>query len=118
MKKLIPLTLVASLLSPISSSAQETSGPAIVLPTAMPCNTAEFVLEKLDKEFQEKPVGLANGVVYGADGTPRPGQMVIWKNNSTTTFTVTFTPQGTDLMCFVLTGKDLEFLSTVLGDAI
>jgi hypothetical protein len=84
----------------------------------MPCNTSELVIDILQEKYNEEPVGLGMGSIYGPDGKPRPGQLVIWKNNTTKTFTVTFTPQDTDLMCFISSGKDLTFLIGALGDSI
>ena len=116
MKKLMMLAMLG--LMPVSTVVAQEEVKPLVLPITMPCNLTSVIFDILDEKFQETPIALANGSVYGPDGKPVPGQILLWNNTESTSYTVTFTPTGTDVTCFLTSGKDLEFMYSMLGDAI
>jgi len=109
--------MAALLLIPLSANAQE-NDTSVILPLTMPCDTSDKIFDILQNKYNEEPVGIANGTIYDNGGKPRMGQIVIWRNSKGTSYTITFTPLGTDVMCFLSTGKEMQILPKALGDAI
>ena len=116
MKKLMMIAILG--LMPFNVAiAQEETKP-LILPITMPCNLSSVIIDILDEKFQETPIALANGSVYGPDGKPVPGQILLWHSTESTGYTVTFTPAGTEVTCFLTSGKDFELMYFTPGDAI
>ena len=102
MKKLLTIAIAA--LFPISATAQ-----SFPLPTGILCSDMETSLEMIQK-YEEDPLLLGDANIFTNDGQIRSGQMTLWFNSNTKSFSLMFTPQGTSYMCLMLSGQNLDQL--------
>jgi hypothetical protein len=102
MKKLLTIAIAA--LFPISATAQ-----SFPLPTGALCSDMETSLKMIEK-YDEDPMLLGDANIFTSNGQIRPGQMTLWFNSNTKSFTLMFTPQGTSYMCLMLSGQNLDQL--------
>lgn len=107
MTKLAKLFLGLGLVMATSlASAQERT--AQPFPFMGLCGTPEAVLLLLQEEYGEIPFAQGPGAVSSLDGTPLPGNMVLYVNPETLTFTVTLmNPAGT-AQCMIMNGEDFS----------
>ena len=82
------LILVAIILFPTLSFAQQKNKPDFNLPTLIQCGQSSAVWDMLQNKYQEEPFALGVGTLIRNDGLPVSGDLVMWTNKDKKSFTV------------------------------
>jgi len=107
MKTLTAFLLASGLaiLTTLSVSAQEqTEQQGFPLATMVTCDTVDNMIFVITDKYQERPLVIGKGSMFAQNGQMMVGNMTLWANPSTSTFSVTL-DNGT-IMCMVNSGTE------------
>lgn len=91
------------------SPAQESK----VFPTAFSCMDSKKIFQDLTKQYGEEPIALGKGMMRSSQTQQYyEGNMVLWKNKTSATWTLTMTPKGDEATtCYVISGTEFTEIS-------
>ena len=102
------LTIFFIATSSYADHADETVSPkdnqVVSLPIMVDCGSEEIVAKML-YDYQEVPMAQGQGTWKIPGGALMTGQMIVWVNVETNTFSITVQPKD-DMVCIFLPGKD------------
>lgn len=97
------LFILATLLIAGPAVSQEQSSTAVTIQTTVVCDLAEKMSDVLTKQYNEIPYASGKGVMV-VGTTALQGDLLIWGNVNTKTFSVTVSNQ--DKMCMIINGTE------------
>lgn len=104
------LILVAIILFPTLSFAQQKNKPDFNLPTLIQCGQSSAVWDMLQNKYQEEPFALGVGTLIRNDGLPVSGDLVMWTNKDKKSFTVSVTFPEVGVTCMIVNGREFQLL--------